>query len=432
MRSRPARHHPAPVRALRVFARRPGTLLALGAAITLLAPSCACGIGALLLPPLLQELVRITLLEALRLGPDAPPLPLIAKRSLTTLASHVVVLGVLGVAGVAGSGASVWLFGGSVGYETAMWGALVGAGAAGGLLAPLVFLPYAAVERGRTPGDGFAHATKLTGALPWGRVALVSAAVPLLLAAPFVVLAALPEVLSIPALLTAAATSALLVPLVFCGLAAIYAEASERAALLTPPIGSVARRAPSIVPGVSVSLALVGLLGGLLSVVLFRPSTLEPLTREAGTPDSSLIALDPFGTVAGTQVRLTAAETGVRISVDDGGGAGLVEGVPHPTAYRIEPRRDVCQSCFTLMVTNDSVRGSTVLDASGVRHDDGAAARLARGVGPLAWLAIGAALLLAGLATALARSRRTATAPLLLLVVVLLVAVIDVARALWR
>lgn len=420
------------MRALGVFARRPGALLALGAAITLLAPSCACGIGALLLPPLLQELVRITLVEALRLGPGEPPLPLIAKRSLTTLMSIVVVLGVLALAGVSGSGASVWLFGGSVGYETALWGALVGAGAAGGLLAPLVFLPYAAVERERRPGDAFAHATVLTGALPWGRVALISSAVPLLLAAPFVIIAALPDALSIPPILAAAATSTALVPLVFCALAAAYAEASERRAIIAPPTGMEPARAASIVPGVSVALALVGLLGGLLVVMLFRPSPLEPVARDAGEPHGPLVEFDPFGTVTGTPVHLAAAETGVRVSVDDGGGAGLVEGVPHPIAYRTEPRPEVCSTCFTLVVTNGSVRGAAVLDASGVRHDDGPSARLARRVGALGWLAIGSALVFAGLATGLARARRSATAPLLLLVVALLVAVLDVARALWR
>lgn len=418
------------MRALAVFQNRIGALLGLGAAVTLFAPSCACGVGAVVLPPLLLALVRLTLVEALRLGPGEPPAPLVANDSKTTLLSIVVVLGVLALAGISASGALGAALG-DVGYEAAMSSALVGACAAGALLTPLVFVPYASVERGRGPGDAFAHAARITGTLPWGRVALVSATLPLL-AAPF----ALSELLPFETpktIFIALGVSTLLVPLVFCGLGATYAEASERLALQPSADDG---GASTVTPSASIALALAGLVGGLLVAVALRPSQLEPRglaswsTRTATGATSG--DLTSSATVRGTSVRVTATATGVRVSVDDGGGAGLIAGVPQPTRYRTTPRRDVCRSCFTLDVSNDAQAGRTVLDAGGVRHDDGPVLRLARAVGLLGWIALASAFLFAALSALRTRAERSATAPLLLVSVALLIAVLDLSRALLR
>jgi len=417
------------VRALAVFKSRPGALLGLGLAVTLFVPSCACGVGALILPPLLLALVRLTLVEALRLGPARPPAPLVANDSKTTLLSIVVVLGVLALAGVSASGA-VGAALGDVGYEAAMSSALLGACAAGALLTPLVFVPYASVERGRGPGDAFAHAARITGTLPWGRVALVSATLPLL-AAPF----ALSELLPFDSPMTifvALGVSTPLVPLVFCGLGATYAEASERLALQAIPNDGSA----PVTPSASVALALAGLAGGLLVAVALRPCELEP--RDLATWSTTAAAgatsgdLTPSATVRGTSVHLTATAGGVRVFVDDGGGAGLIAGVRQPTRYRTTPRRDVCRSCFTLDVSNGAQAGRTVLDAGGVRHDDDPALRLARAVGRLGWIALASAFLFAAIGALRTRAQRSATAPLLLVSVALLIAVLDLARALLR
>ncbi len=418
------------MRALAVFQNRIGALLGLGAAITLFAPSCACGVGALILPPLLLALVRLTLVEALRLGPGRPPAPLVADDSKTTLLSIVVVLGVLTLAGISASGALGAALG-DVGFEAAMSSALLGACAAGALLTPLVFVPYASVERGRGPGDAFAHAARITGTLPWGRVALVSATLPLL-AAPF----ALSELLPFDSPMTifiALGVSTPLVPLVFCGLGATYAQASERLAL-QPITGDGS--ASTVTPSASIALALAGLVGGLLVVVALRPSQLEPHNLAAWSTSAATGAssgeLTPSATVRGTSVRLTATATGVRVFVDDGGGAGLIAGVPQPSRYRATPRPEVCRSCFTLDVSNGAQAGSTVLDAGGVRHDDGPVVRLARGVSLFGWIALACAFLSAALGALRTRAERSATAPLLLVSVALLIAVLDLARALLR
>ena len=422
------------MRVLAVFESRPGALLGLGAAVTLIAPSCACGVGALILPPLLLALVRLTLVEALRLNPTRPAAPLVANDSKTTLLSIVVMLGVLALAGISASGALGAALG-EVGHEAATSTALLGACAAGALLTPLVFVPYASVERGRGPGDAFGHAARITGTLPWARVALVSSTVPLL-AAPFALSAILP--LESPmAICIALATSWLLVPLVFCGLGATYAEASERLALQSSANGGAEAPSASFTPSASVALALAGLVGALLVAIALRPSQLEPRdlatwsasTAAAGATSGDLL---PSATVRGTSVRLAATARGVRVSVDDGGGAGLIEGVPQPTRYRTTPRRDVCRSCFALEVSNEAQAGRTVLDAGGVRHDDGPTLRLSRAAGLLGWIAIASAFVFAAICALRTRAQSSASAPLLLVIVALLTAVLDLSRAVLR
>ena len=431
------------MRALQIYARRPLALLGLGAALTLLAPSCACGIGFVALPLLWQELVRLTLVEALRLGPTSPAQPLIGRRTATTWLSVVLTLGVLTIGAISGSGAiskalSALLrypeHGGALAapsFVTAasISGALLGTAAVSVLLGPLMFLAYASIERERRPGDAFLRAAEITGALPWSRVALISAAVPLMIA-PFALLGFVPGGTSYGSIIAAAATTSSLVPLVFCAIAAAYAEAAERLAARDPGTPAAEAETRSVAPVVSVACALAALLGVLLVVVIARPSTLElapsGVLRERGQP----LELATHRTVSGTSVHLAAAATGVVVSVDDGGGAGLIEGVPQPTHYRTEPRPRACRTCFALGVHNGSDSGSTVLDAGGVRHDDGPEERLARGVGVWCWLAIGAALVLSALSM---RWQKRAPSTLLFLVVIaLLTAVIDLARTLWR
>lgn len=406
-------------------------MVALGAGITLASVSCLCGLGFVAVPVLIQELVRVTLFEALRAGPEQPPQPLLAKRSWTTFFGVVVFLGALTLGGIAGSGVLQTTLSHALRADASLLGPFLGVSAAGLLLAPLVLVPYASVERARGPGEAFLHAAAITGALPWGSVALISAAVPLLVMTPFAWLTLLPAAPPLLSTLAAAATSTLLTPLIFCGIASSYARCSERLAL-SPSSAHEGGSAPSLVPSVSIALSLAGLLGVLLIALMLRPSALDGIDDGAPSPRGLGVHIDGTSTIDGTQLHIAAADTGVRIFIDDGGGAGLIEGVPHPTRYRTTPRRDVCRTCFTLEVTNEIDTGRTVLDGAGVRHDDDPTARLARGVGWLAWFALCCAFLSAGIAVGLTRLSRRPTPALLLVIVSLLTAVIDVAGALLR
>ncbi len=382
------------MRALRTLARRPGALLGLGAALTAAVPACACGLGFALVPLIGAALLR-TALDAAT-PPDAPTLaspraplrvgPVALFFALPALASATAIG--LCAALEAHAGVPPEVLAGSPLPLVAGLAAIAVTGLCAG---PLALAACAAQVGPRTPGAARARGDAALAR----RVAPACAAIPTLLAAPLATLATGGLGPSrVGATLAVAALAAVGVPLAFCELAASFEHArlagARDADAPRPDLVDAPEPAARALDAATALLVVVA--GALTLAALLSPSHLTLRAHDATTLPGPLLALDAHPTVRGTTVRLTPAAEGVVVSVADGGGAGWIAGLAAPRAYRTAPRPALCPTCFELELHGPAGSARTLLDAAGVRHDDGPAARLARNPGPWGAAALGLAI----------------------------------------
>ncbi len=383
------------MRALQTFARRPLSLLGLGAALVASVPACACGVGLVLVPVVGGALLRVALDAA-----GEPHAPTSAETPATSRAGMVglwLALPLLAAIAAGGLGAAL---------ETALGSSLVAravspfpavAAVTALVVAAVLSGPFALSACASTSGARDAlsalHAVHARRGLPLSRGVVVScAALPLLITAPW---AALFDGGSWALTAILAALSAMGAPLAVCALASAWTSAHAS----TEPTGTSADELPSSLPsrldrGRVVALAVLVAAGCALVLAAFlTPARLTRVTRNDAPLGGPPRSFDTQFTVPGTTVRIARDGDGFGVSVADGGGAGRLPGVERARGFRVATRPELCRNCVELELQSEHGTTRTLLDAAGVRHDDGPAARLASAGGVIGNLALGLAVL---------------------------------------
>ncbi len=398
------------MRALQTFRRRPGSLLALGAALVASVPACACGFGLVFVPFVGDALLRVAL-EAAQEPHDAAP-----DRSRPASRSGAVglwlALPVLAATASAGLCAAL---------ETALGRSLVtramsplpavAAVAAlvvtAALSGPIALAACASAMRARAAISALDGVHARHGLRFSPGVTGACAALPLLLMAPWVALLDGGS-WTITALLAALATFG--APFTVCALASIWTEAERATAPAHTPTDAGPAPSPSrpdrilvITLGVVVAAACALVLAASLT-----PARILRVNPGEASLDGPLRSFDDAFTLPGTTVRVSREDGAFGVSVADGGGAGSLPGAERARGFRIAPRPELCRSCVELELSGEHVTTRTLLDAAGVRHDDGPAARLASAGGLVGSLALLLAVL--GTLTLAHRARRPAAA----------------------
>jgi hypothetical protein len=345
---------------------------ALGAAIVLALVAVCFGMGIVLAPWLLCELLGLQLGEAL-----GQPI----ARSRSWLAASFVLLGAVLLTALVG-----WLTGLGLGDEAAggLWGGLLAIASAVVSLAfvlPFLYAPLISIEAGAGLGRAVLESARLVSSggalrhfsLSLGAHALTAA--PPLLAALAAVLSSQSEsaptwaVLSLPLL-------SFTVPLGQGMVVSAYVERRQPFAAARPALA--AARPPPLLIALWVALVAAPLLSfSMLGVSFVRPSRLsEGALPEGGETIASFAPLrgQPRVQPSGSALEIRASTTEVQVVTGDGGGVGRLPLRSHAPieALRVVRARD----SYGLELVQAGRAYSTVIDRSGVRLDDDLHARL--------------------------------------------------------
>ena len=367
------------MRTLQTFARRPFALLALGTALVASVPACACGFGFVLVPFVGAELLRIALDAAQsRRDPVSPAAPPASRSGAVGLWLALPLLAAMGAGGLCAAleatvGRSL------VARAASPFPALVALTAlvvTAALASPIALAACAAATGARDALSAIEIVHARRGLRFSRRVVASCAALPPLLTAPWSAVFAGGS-WTLTAVL--ASLAALAAPLAFCAVASAWtvADAPAEPAPTTPdalPSPSTSRfdRVALIALGVLVLAASAGGLAASLT-----PARLTQVPRDEAPLDGPLRTFETTFTLPGTTVRIAREGDAVGVSVADGGGAGQLPGLDRARSYRVAPRPELCPNCVELELRGERVTTRTLLDAAGVRHDDGTAARLA-------------------------------------------------------
>ncbi len=384
----------AVVQAARVLWRRPWVSVGLGVSLLLGLLSVACGIGLLLAPWFVTELLALHLRAA---GLDG------VEHHRGWLGAWLVEAAAMAFVGLGGLFAIAWLAE-PAGDATVGGGeplaALLGAAVAVVAMLPWLFAPLVLLDRGGSVPFALYQSARLmatAGLLrSLGFSLLVHGIQVLPLVAAAVVRLLVPDVPPLLLVGLALAGTVVSLPLGQGAVAAGYLRRRDE-------VPTSARAAQAVEPGFALSVgAAASVVLPLLAAVvvagsvLARPTRVRPVAAPSG-----LVVLEEEVRgarlqlpVPGTTLVVQVASRRLAVVAPDGGGAGRI-----PLAFEapIERLRVVrrAERLWVEVVAGER-RWSTVVDEAGVRLDDGLAARLAERLPPWAGLLFGAALVLGG------------------------------------
>lgn len=143
--------------------------------------------------------------------------------------------------------------------------------------------------------------------------------------------------------------------------------------------------------------ALMALFGA-MAFAAFTPTTLHPsasrVELQRGFHGVGIQTGEQWVALPNTSVAAHTIDNGISIEAADGGGAGPIEaGFATPEVGVFVLERDTSPVTFEVVVTNGEDWGSTIVDADGVRLDDGFGPRVFGRLGDAGRLALGLGLL---------------------------------------
>ncbi len=378
-------------------------------------PACGCGFGLVFVPFVGGALLRV----ALDAAADAHPSPSAGAPATSRPGMVGLWLALPVLAATAGGGLCVAL-------ETALGRSLVARAISPfPAVATVTALVVAAALSGPFALAACASATGASDALsalddvharrglPFSRSVMAScAALPLLLTAPWTFFFDGGS-WTLTALL--AALAAVGTPFAFCALATAWTAAVPAGEPDPAPTAPRSFPAPSRLDRVLPAAlgALVAAMSALVLAASLTPARVERVTPDDAPLGGPLRTFDGAFTVPGTTVRVGREGDVFGVSVADGGGAGRLPGLDRARGFRVAARPELCRTCVELELQGERVTTRTLLDAAGVRHDDGPAARVASAGGLVGTLALLVAVM--GTLAGAHRPRRSRTTSLAIL-----------------